>query len=158
MHQLIYTMALLAGIHFYVNPDSMAAQFFNQPTATWFGDWNTDIKSDVSAVVDAAQAANQVPVLVLYNIPQRDCGSYSSGGATSNDAYTTFVKQFTQGIGSSDAIVILEPDSLGVVSCLDHDAKLARYALLKSAVEKLKHHKHTTVYIDAGHPSLPLCN
>lgn len=142
----------LAGKSFYVDPNSTSAEYFQQPTATWFSDANADIKSAVSDVVDSAQAANQVPVLVLYTIPQRDCGSYSSGGAASDDAYKTFVQQFAKGIGSAETVVILEPDSLGVLDCLDRDGKLARYALLKYAVERLKQKPNTHVYIDAGHP------
>src|SRR3954454_17302633 len=48
----------------------------------------------------AATAAGAVPVLVAYNIPQRDCGSYSAGGIGSADAYRTWIRAFASGVGS----------------------------------------------------------
>jgi hypothetical protein len=51
--------------------DKMAAQ----PQADWFGGWSGDVRAAVDARVDAAAAAGGVPVLVAYNVPQRDCGA-----------------------------------------------------------------------------------
>ena len=52
----------------------------NQPTAMWFGAWSGDITAAVSAYSIAASIDHKVPVLVAYNIPDRDCGG-SAGGA-----------------------------------------------------------------------------
>ena len=51
-------------------------------------------------------------MLVAYNIPNRDCGQYSSGGAEDEDAYRSFVQQMADGIGGTKSVVILEPDAL----------------------------------------------
>ncbi|MBK0296253.1 NAD(+)/NADH kinase, partial [Bacillus sp. S34] len=41
-------------------------------------------------VVRSAEAQRETPVFVLYNVPDRDCGSYSKGG-TQADEYLPWV-------------------------------------------------------------------
>lgn len=153
----------LANMKLFVNPQSPAAAQANawqssrpadaalmryiaaQPVATWFGDWNTNITSDVRAVVQNAASTGSVPVLVAYNIPERDCGSYSAGGASSASAYASWIQGFANGIHGSTAIVVLEPDALAS-DC----ANAARYGMIKNAVQVLKA-SGARVYIDAGH-------
>lgn len=118
-----------------------------QPTARWFGDWNTNIQSDVDSYVTKLKKAGTLPVMVAYNIPDRDCGNYSSGGSADTAAYLEWVQAFASGIGNRHAIVILEPDALAL-DCL-YDTAVDRIA---DAVIILKSKPHITVYIDAGHP------
>lgn len=150
----------------YVNPNSSAAQtaastgdatmkrvmtkLAATPTASWFGDWNSNVQSDVNNLVTAASNAKQTPVLVAYNIPERDCGSYSSGGASSADAYKAWIQGFAAGIGSRPAIVILEPDAVAQITCLSSSDQATRYSLLSNAVSTLKANTATKVYLDAG--------
>src|SRR5262249_23920367 len=56
-------------------------KFANQPQAEWFGDFSGDISTAVGNTVSKIRAAGALPVLVAYNIPERDCGSFSAGGA-----------------------------------------------------------------------------
>src|SRR4051812_30594421 len=100
----------LKGASLYVDPSSSAAgsatwlstmgylaeadqidKIASRPQAKWFGDFGGDVRTAVDTQVTAAAALGQVPTLVAYNIPKRDCGSYSSGGATSADAYKTWI-------------------------------------------------------------------
>jgi endoglucanase len=87
-------------------------------------------------------------MLVAYNIPNRDCGSYSAGGSDSNEDYRTWISNFADGIGSRSAMVILEPDATAT-SCVTD----ARLELLGDAVRILKARPNVAVYIDAGHPN-----
>lgn len=119
--------------------------------ALWFGGWSGDIQSAVSRVVTSAASLGAVPVLVAYNIPQRDCGSYSAGGSTSADAYRTWIRGFAAGIGSRRAVVILEPDALAGIGCLSTTDADTRYALFQDAVNVLKANAGTAVYLDGGH-------
>ena len=48
------------------------------PVAEWFGDWTPDVQSAANSYVTAAAQTNAVPVMVLYDIPERDCGGYSA--------------------------------------------------------------------------------
>jgi endoglucanase len=156
----------LSSSSFYVDPNSNAAAtaslwavsnptdaakmqlLAHAPTAKWFGEWSGDVASAVRTYVQAASSVGKTPVLVAYDIPGRDCGGYSAGGSAN---YLSWISSFAQGIGSSRAVVILEPDALAQMSCLSSTDQAARYTLLTKAVTLLKANAGTTVYIDAGH-------
>lgn len=127
--------------------DKIAAQ----PQADWMGDWSGDIETAVSAKVKAAASSGSVPILVAYNIPQRDCGNYSAGGVDSGDEYRTWIEGFARGIGTNKAVVILEPDGLPLMDCLSDEDKSKRMSLIAAAVDIFKANPGTTVYIDVGH-------
>lgn len=153
----------------YVNPSSEAAstaantsdattkrvmtKLAQTPTATWFGGWNSNVQSDVSSLVNAAAGANQTPVMVIYNIPNRDCGGYSAGGAQTPDAYKSWVQSVAAGIGNHNAIVIVEPDGTASQACLSSSDVATRDQLLSFAVSTLKANASTKVYLDAGNPT-----
>ena len=63
----------------------------------------------------SAAPEGRVPVLVAYDIPFRDCAQYSAGGAVDAAAYEAWIAGFARGIGGRKAVVILEPDSLGII-------------------------------------------
>ena len=121
-----------------------------QPLAQWMGGWNVDIGRDVSNAVSRITGARALPVFVAYNIPNRDCGQYSAGGAGSADAYKRWIRAFANGIGNRRAVVILEPDALAGMSCLNAQKQQERIDLIHDAVRVLKA-KGAAVYIDAGH-------
>lgn len=122
-----------------------------QPTGAWFGDWNGDVARDAGRLMDDATRRGQVPTIVAYNIPNRDCGAYSAGGAGSAAGYREWIRDLARGIGEREAIVILEPDAVGLVSCLTHEGRSERFSLIREAVQVLKARTHAFVYIDAGH-------
>ena len=126
--------------------DKIAAQ----PLTQWMGGWNVDIGRDVSNAVSRITGAKALPVFVAYNIPNRDCGQYSAGGAGSADAYKRWIRSFANGIGNRKAVVILEPDALAGMSCLNAQKQQERMDLIHDAVRVLKA-KGAAVYIDAGH-------
>ena len=138
------------------NPTAEGAAYISRmakvPVAQWFGDWNNDVKNDVNDYVSAAAAKGSVPQLVLYSIPNRDCGGYSVGGAGDISGYLQWVKQVAAGIGNRTAVVVLEPDALGALDCLPSSAQSGRTQSLSQAVTILKAHTQTAVYIDAGTP------
>lgn len=162
---MILTTALLIGASLYLNSrtdvinqievwsvtrpdDAVALQVLaDQPTAKWFGDWNTNVTDDVDNYVTSARRAHAIPTLVLYNIPNRDCGGYSSGGAEDSE-YLDWITTVADGIGNRKAVVILEPDALAL-DCLFESA----YPLIADAVTILKTQPKTAVYLDAGHPN-----
>jgi endoglucanase len=125
----------------------------NASVARWFGNWDSNIGQDVSDYVKGAQKAGAMPVMVLYNIPQRDCGSYSAGGADNASSYKAWINSVHQAIGSGKAAVILEPDALAQMSCLSGADQNTRISLLQNAISTLKSGSGTTVYVDAGNSS-----
>jgi endoglucanase len=160
-------LAMTSG--FYVDPNSNPASWVranggdwrasriqssiaSRPMARWFGNWSGDIASAVSSFVAAADAADKLPVLVAYNIPGRDCGSHSGGGAGSPDAYRTWISAFASGLGTRPAIVIIEPDAVAQLDCLSSDAeRQTRLGLLRYATERFRDlAPNTWAYLDGG--------
>ncbi|HYH79791.1 MAG TPA: glycoside hydrolase family 6 protein [Longimicrobium sp.] len=120
-----------------------------QPQAIWIGDWVRDPRREVDARVSQAASAGALPVFVVYNIPYRDCGLYSAGGARGGDAYRRWIISFSQGLRRRPAVVILEPDGLPSLDCLPARFQDERYVLLREAVQTLSA-GGASVYIDAG--------
>ncbi|MBQ0829078.1 glycoside hydrolase family 6 protein [Streptomyces tagetis] len=120
------------------------------PTAEWISPENP--QEQARGFTEAAAKAGRTAVLVLYNVPHRDCGQYSQGGAADGDAYRAFVAAVAKGIGDRPATVILEPDAVLhlVDGCTPEEFHEERYDLLKGAVATLAALKDTTVYLDAG--------
>jgi len=126
---------------------SLMDRMAGQSTAKWFGNWSGNIQNSVDAYLTAANGST--PVLVIYNIPNRDCGNYSANSMSAT-GYRAWVDQFATGIKNRPAIIILEPDALALDSCLNNDLKAERHELLASAVTKLSA-VGAKVYLDAGH-------
>ncbi len=101
----------------------------------------------------AAAKHDALVVFIAYNIPNRDCGQYSKGGAQSSEEYRKWIESFAAGIGPEHrAIVVLEPDALGhLTECLSEPDQKERLALLKGAVDTLTALPGVSVYLDAGH-------
>jgi endoglucanase len=108
------------------------------PQAFWFtGGSPRALRRAVDDVVTPAVKSGTVPVLVAYNVPNRDC---SGAGARDGRAYRRWIDGFADGIAGRAAIVILEPDALAA-ACGAH-----RLAHLRAAVARLPN-----AYVDAGH-------
>jgi endoglucanase len=123
-----------------------------RPTAQWFTGL-ASVQAPVREYTLRATRAHRASLLVAYDIPGRDCGGYSAGGAPSPAAYRRWIDGFAAGIGERDAVVILEPDAItqALSGCAPGNVE-ERYALLRYAVGALKLHRNTRVYIDAGNP------
>jgi endoglucanase len=147
------------------------------PQAAWFTEGTpSEVKSWVKDTMADAARVHRVPTLVAYNLPYRDCAQYSAGGATDSAAYKAWIDGFAKGIGSGKAVVILEPDGLGLIpynttiygveewckpTVTDSDGNQVpapgatadeRYALLQYAVQSiLEKAPSASVYIDGSH-------
>jgi endoglucanase len=124
-----------------------------RPQADWFGDWlsPTQIQAAVDKKVTAATNAGRLALLVAYDIPERDCGSYSGGGATSAANYRAWIDGFAKGIKGRHAVIILEPDALPQLDCLKAADQTLRLSLIKGAVDRFAAEVNASVYLDAGH-------
>lgn len=121
-----------------------------QPVATWFTNPGDPFVA-VEQLSLAAADAGQLPVLVAYYVPNRDCGSYSSGGAPDVDAYLSWVGSFAAALGDRPAVVVLEPDAIAqaLEGCEGVDPA-TRFEWLAQAVAILDRQPGTRTYIDAG--------
>jgi hypothetical protein len=90
------------------------------PNAEWFTQGTPkSVRQEVRNEVNRAAAMGTLPVLVAYNIPFRDCAQFSAGGATTVAEYLAWIDGFAAGIGDRPAVVILEPDGLGIIPWYD---------------------------------------
>ncbi len=156
---------------FYVDPNTQAARWvaLNQsdsrmpvirdriasvPQGRWFTQNNTPtVASQVSSYVGAAAAAGKIPILIVYNIPNRDCGGLSSGGISDHGAYRAWIDQVAAGLQNRPALIILEPDVLPIMSsCLSASQQAETRASIAYAGKKLKAgSSQARVYFDIGH-------
>jgi endoglucanase len=143
------------------------------PQAVWFTAGTPEsVKKDARLTVTRAKAKRSVPVLVAYNVPFRDCAQFSAGGATTQAEYEAWIDGFASGIGKRKAIVILEPDGLGIIPwydpygdsdgsdalewCQPDEADPAvaapeRFEMLNYAVDVLADLPNVTTYLDGTH-------
>lgn len=134
------------------------AKLASWPESFWLTEGTPEqVRAKVRGIMRAAKATGTVPVLVLYNVPGRDCSNYSSGGAASAAAYDAWVRAVAGGIGDGKALTIVEPDGLALLpqdcgSGSDPDGALTtqRLASIKSAIETLERQPSTSVYVDGG--------
>jgi len=136
-----------------LDPDEreLLARIAEQPTGVWISDPPRLVEAHVQETTTAAAARGAIPLLVAYSIPGRDCGGQSSSDAALDaDGYRDWVSRFAAGIGGRRAIVVVEPDALAQLDCLDDDAQTERLSLLEDAVDALAD-AGADVYLDAGH-------
>ncbi|MFJ9787456.1 glycoside hydrolase family 6 protein [Amycolatopsis sp. NPDC101161] len=168
---VVGTGAEAAGSAFYVDPTTNAAQWVaanpgdsragvirdriaSVPQAKWFTTTDTaTVRGEVDAYTGAAAAAGKIPILVVYDIPNRDCGGASGGGAPSHDAYRAWIDQVAAGLGGRPAAIVLEPDVLALMTnCQSGDQQNQTTASIAYAGKRLKAgSSQAKVYFDIGH-------
>ena len=126
------------------------AKLAAQPQVKWLGDWNPDPYEEANEYINAAQQSHTWPVLALYNLPGRDCDSYSAGGAASDSAYQAWIRRVAQAMNQRPVIIILEPDAVPELDCFNAARQTAVLALLRNVVTTLKQDRQAHVYLDAG--------
>ena len=146
------------------------AAMMTTPQSVWLvGSSADEIKQTVRQHLwQARMQFNATPVFVVYNIPFRDCASYSAGGATNADEYLEWIDAIAETIGESKAKIMLEPDGLGIIPhytplgndspewCQpdEVDAETAadeRFYMMTEAVERFNAMGNVDVYLDATH-------
>ncbi|MFF3451600.1 glycoside hydrolase family 6 protein [Streptomyces sp. NPDC002667] len=125
-----------------------------QPVALWPAG-ETDPGPAVRSATASAAREGRTALFVAYDIPHRDCGQHSAGGAADADAYRRWIGRFADALGDGRALVVLEPDAVAhiVDGCTPGEYHDERERLLAEAVVRLKHRPGTKVYLDAGNPS-----
>ncbi len=129
------------------------------PQAVWLTSGTpSEINGTVVNAMRQAGSQGAVPTFVLYNIPGRDCGSYSAGGAQDTPTYEAWIRAVATAIGDQKAVVLVEPDALanlpsdcGYPSAVNSAQLTAdRYTQINYAVTTLETQPQTLVYLDAG--------
>ncbi|MFC0714411.1 glycoside hydrolase family 6 protein [Cellulomonas biazotea] len=138
------------------------------PQAVWFTEGTPkEVRRSVEKTVRHAKLQRAVPVIVAYNLPFRDCAQYSAGGALDTASYLAWIDGLAKGIGTSEAIVLLEPDGLGIIPwyttingntewCQPAEADPAtaaadRFEQVNGAVDRLAALPNVSLYLDGTH-------
>lgn len=146
----------------------LVREMVETPRAIWLvGGTPSEVQEQVRSEARRAARQREVPVFVAYDIPMRDCGQFSSGGAGSAEEYLAWIDALAMAIGDRRAIVLLEPDSLGIIPhhvslygqlewCQPAYADPAtaaeeRYQQLNAAVDRLMQQPNVRVYLDGTH-------
>src|ERR1041384_2303204 len=74
-------------------PDDAALmdKIATQPQAEWLGEWSGAVKFFVRDKVRQYAEVDAMGLFIVYNIPDRDCGQYSKGGAKSPARYLDWI-------------------------------------------------------------------
>ena len=117
------------------------------PQASWVTDADpAEASAGVADYTGRAAAAGATPLLAVYAIPGRDCGSHSGGG-TDEAAYRAWVEQVADAM-VGEPWVVLEPDALPQLG--DCDGQGDRVGMLADAARILDE-AGARVYLDVGH-------
>jgi len=131
----------------------LALEIFKHPQSFWYGDNpkkpKKHMEKSIRRLLNRAQP--QLPILVIYNIPNRDVGQYSKGGAKTKERYLDFIHRFAKGVGKDSPIIIYEPDALPHSTLLSEEDREWRLSLMKESLEYLTNNCNGIVYVDVGH-------
>jgi len=134
-------------------PDDAALldKIATQPQAEWLGEWSGAVKLFVRQKMKQYAEAKAMGLFIVYNIPDRDCGQHSKGGAKSGAAYLEWIDKVAAGVEDGPAVMVLEPDALSLLEkCTVPEKHAERYKLLADAIRIFKAHPNIHVYLDAG--------
>ena len=131
---------------------ALVKYILSQSSAIWLNGDEHDTNVFLADIVLRSRAEQSIPTFVLYNIPNRDCGAYSSGGSGTVGSYKRWIDRLTSVLQGIEMLVIVEPDALAQLNCLSIDKRTERLDLIRYATESFSKLKNAHVYIDAGHP------
>lgn len=130
-----------------------AAYLAEQPTAVWLTPENTgigEVGPAVQELIDQARETGATLTLVVYGLPERDCGQFSAGGLDPADYpdWTAEIGETLRAASGVKAIVVLEPDSLALApECGNVDERASQ---LNAAIDDLTA-DNVWIYLDGGH-------
>lgn len=124
-----------------------------QPTAYWLTpeqDPPGEVGDRVTHLASEARDQKAALAIVIYGLPERDCGNHSAGGLDETE-YPGWVSEIATALRTAkdlQTIVVLEPDSLALApECGNIDARAEQ---LRGAVQTLNI-PGTWIYLDGGH-------
>lgn len=130
--------------------EELLAQIALTPQAIWVN--GPEGLDRARAVAGEAARAGMLPVFVAYNIPNRDLGNYSAGGAVNREEYLAWIETLAHAIEPAGPAVILEPDALAHIRDMRDVRAQERIGTMREAIGILKARLSIRVYADAGHP------
>lgn len=130
-----------------------ATYLADQPTAVWLTPEDAgigEVGTKVQGLIDQARQADATLTLVVYGLPERDCGQFSAGGLAPADYpdWTAEIGGTLRAASDVHTIVVLEPDALALAPECGNVADRAQQ--LNAAIDNLDA-ENVWIYLDAGH-------
>lgn len=130
----------------------------DRTTGYWVTDWNSVFASNrgIARYVQTASTSGGLPTIVIYGIPGRDCNQSSAGGMPTAKLYQDWIQEIANQIGTKPAIIILEPDAIGLISTCQRRVSGfkvdERISLLRDAVWRLGTYpgRRSYLYLDVS--------
>ena len=134
-------------------------QVYGTPCGDWYDGINPNSEDSdryLKNFVEGAEHARKTPIVVIYGIPNRDCGSFSGGGHPNAASYRAWIDRVSAIIGKRRAVVIIEPDAINYCGHKKGSAEYKERAdLLTYCARKLKENNpNVASYIHAGNGPL----
>ena len=133
-------------------PNEKIKLIFRYPRGHWFCKQRKNLSGSVERFV--TRIGNKIPIFVIYNIPNRDLGNFSSGGAKDEVEYLDFISSFCNGLKDKSAIIIFEPDAIPHAVSIQNEKLLHdRISLINRGLSIFKQYcLNAKIYVDIGHP------
>lgn len=122
---------------------------FSVPRGHWICKSQKNLSNSVSRFLK--RCGHNVPILVIYNAPNRDFGGHSRGGCQNHEQYLEFICDIAYGLNQHDAIIIFEPDLLPLSFGISDGCLQTNIQLIEDSLRILSK-THCKTYIDIGHP------
>lgn len=139
------------------NPDdprepAIAARITAVPEGAWFAQYDpATITRQVERITRGAAATGTMPILVLYDVPRVNCSTNYPNAAPDVADYEAWADAFAAGLGTREALVLVEPDGLSLQNCLSATEVAGRDAAIAYAGTAVhRADPAAKVYFDAG--------
>ncbi len=120
---------------------NLVKKIAEQPATEWLGGWHTDIYTYIKNSLAEHKKLGTLPTYSIYNIPNRDNGSYSAGGANGKKEYIDWLKEIARAFKdaqfTSKAVFFYEADALGHTRDWDENKRNARYEIMRDGINVL---------------------
>jgi endoglucanase len=127
-----------------------ASVIAEEPVAIWLSSFydEEELVDLIERNITRAEKYGTTPVFVTYDIPNRDCGGESAGGAESDAEYLEWNQLVVDNIRGHRAVILVEPDSVGHISTCPEQA-VDRTDTLRAAVAAM-YDAGIPAYLDGG--------
>ncbi len=121
-------------------------------TATWLGEWNENVYSDVKSILQQAESTGSIPVFAIYRLFLRDETKGRAPTLAQVIGYKRWIQQLALALEHHRAILILEPNALSMIDDgMPREWQEFYFDALRFAVATLSRLPQLLVYLDAGH-------
>ncbi|KAG9403988.1 hypothetical protein AC1031_005526 [Aphanomyces cochlioides] len=118
------------------------------PVATWYTDLGTN-----QVAQTLAACKNAVPTIVVYGLPNKDCGAggfFNGGNNKNTQQYTAWIQSLVNQVGKQEVIYVLEPDAVGLTSTGGCGVTNGYQNNLKIALGLLSTNPNAHIYVDVA--------